>query len=81
MFFAFLEFLVKYILSVSDKYAKATRNDRGNVRVSMKVNKYPMNNDQLELSMTKFDKMLSFLYALSCLYLFLKVRVYENVFV
>jgi hypothetical protein len=46
----------------------------------MTVNKYPMNNDQLERSMTKFDKMLSFLDALSCLYLFVKVCVCENVF-
>jgi hypothetical protein len=39
-----------------------------------------MNNDQLELSMTKFDKMLSFLDALSCVYLFVKMYVYENGF-
>lgn len=80
MFLAFLEFLAKYNLSVSGKNAKATRNAWGNVRVPVTVNKYPMNNDQSELSMTKFDKMLSFLDALSCLYLFVKVCVYENVF-
>jgi hypothetical protein len=69
MFIAILEFLVKNILSASDKNAKATRNAWGNVRVPMKVKKYHMNNDQLELSVTKLDKMLPFLYSLSCLHL------------